>query len=83
MSAYADFRYEPIVIAAPGYFFLEYVWSDEDPEPVLAWRVGDDLALPVTRFGCQFGDSIIPRLAAIRRRRSSLTFTRLMPDFSL
>jgi hypothetical protein len=42
----------PIVAAAPGYFSLDCRWPDSAPESVLAWRVGSEVVLPVTRWGC-------------------------------
>jgi hypothetical protein len=41
----------PTVSAAPGYFSLEGRWPDQEPEAVLAWQVGADVVLPVTRWG--------------------------------
>ena len=61
MGAHADAVWEqamkdaldgPTVGAAPGYFSLYAKWPDQDPEPVLAWKVGADVVLPVTRHGC-------------------------------
>jgi len=61
MGYYGDLQYEkimggalegPLVAATPGFFRLDDRHPDEAPEPVLAWRVGPAIVLPVTRFGC-------------------------------
>ena len=43
----------PVVAAAPGYFAIDASFR-EDPRKyaVLAWRVGSEVVLPVTRWGC-------------------------------
>jgi hypothetical protein len=42
------------VAAASGHFVVDY--GDDDLEPVLAWRVGNSLVLPITRYGLQQGE---------------------------
>jgi hypothetical protein len=58
--SYASVNYElllkdsvnwPIVAAAPGFFVVDMRCPDGKPEAVLAWRVGTELVLPVTRHG--------------------------------
>ncbi len=41
----------PAVSATPGYFRLDQSWPAADPEPVLAWKVGGKVVLPVTAAG--------------------------------
>jgi hypothetical protein len=42
----------PAVSAAPGHFLLHLYDPERAPEPILAWRIGDALVLPVTALGC-------------------------------
>jgi hypothetical protein len=39
------------VAASSGFYVLDERFSDQSPEPILAWRVGNDLVLPITRAG--------------------------------
>jgi hypothetical protein len=41
----------PLVSASPGYSAIDNRWREPATEPVLAWRVGPRLTLPVTRHG--------------------------------
>jgi hypothetical protein len=41
----------PLVAASPGFFTVDPLWPSQEPEAVLAWRVGPELTLPVTRHG--------------------------------
>jgi hypothetical protein len=49
----------PLVAAAPGYFTLDEQWPNEEPEAVLAWRVNQELVLPVTRRGFEPRESYV------------------------
>jgi hypothetical protein len=60
--SYASVNYEmlleesvnwPLVAAAPGFFTLALGYESE---AVLAWRVGPELTMPVTRHGYRPGD---------------------------
>jgi hypothetical protein len=42
----------PVVSAAPGHFLLYECNPGGDPEPILAWRIGNEMVLPVTAVGC-------------------------------
>jgi hypothetical protein len=48
-AVYEDTRAGPTVAAAPGHFVM--IGLNNEPEPVLAWCIGKQLALPVTRHG--------------------------------
>ena len=39
------------VAAATGFCVLDERYPDQSPEPVIAWRVGNDRVLPITRCG--------------------------------
>jgi hypothetical protein len=47
----ADAKNWPMVPAGPGFEVLDERFPNADGEPVLAWRVGDRVTLPVTRQG--------------------------------
>jgi hypothetical protein len=49
----------PLVAAAPGYFTVDEQWPYSEPEAVLAWRVNQELVLPVTRRGFEPRESWI------------------------
>ena len=41
------------VAAAAGYLVLDERFASQSPQPVLAWRVGNELVLPITRAGVE------------------------------
>jgi hypothetical protein len=45
----------PPVSAAPGYFLLFERDPERAPEPILAWRIGREMVLPVTGTRCIAG----------------------------
>jgi hypothetical protein len=49
----------PLVSAAPGYFQVDEKWPDSEPEPIIAWRVGSVVVLPVTRMGCRASECYV------------------------
>jgi len=44
----------PVVAASPGYFLLDDNNLDEEPLPVIAWRIGNGWILPITTLGDSF-----------------------------
>jgi hypothetical protein len=63
MGAYTDYIREktieyavesPVIAAPPGYFLLDEKHLDEEPLPVIAWRVGYHWILPITTLGDSF-----------------------------
>lgn len=70
----------PLVSASPGYSAIDERRREPDIEPVLAWRVGPRLTLPVTRYGFE------PRETWIEYpdgsvRHHGLPAPSLVPDF--
>jgi hypothetical protein len=45
----------PVIPAGPGFFLLHDHDPERAPEPILAWRIGSDMVLPVTALGCAAG----------------------------
>jgi hypothetical protein len=89
MGAYSNAWYDlemknaaagPVVSAAPGFYRLDADWPDADPEPVLAWRIGATLALPVTRFGCDVAERYVVHPDGTVRRHFP-PYSSVSPDF--
>ncbi len=49
----------PLVAAAPGHYLILADYHPAARVPVLAWRIGETLALPVLSHGTWEGESII------------------------
>jgi hypothetical protein len=49
----------PAVSAAPGYFLLYACDPERAPAPILAWRIGSKMVLPVIGLGCVAGQHYV------------------------
>ena len=69
MGAHADYVAEAqleetlkdgtTVAAATGFYALDERYTDQSPEPVIAWRVGVSRVLPITRFGVVYRECFV------------------------
>ena len=71
----------PLVAAAPGYFALDREWPDTPPEPVLAWRIGPNVALPTTRHGYKPEETYVQHPDGIVRPHGHKTIGSHLPNF--
>ena len=71
----------PLVAATPGYFTFDSDRPDEEPEAVLAWRVGPDLTLPVTRRGFSSRETYVRYPDGVMRHHGYKTGGSYLPNF--